>query len=51
MTFIENWHFYCFPKYEFNYFINRCEAFGQKPAIKVILLILIIFRHTSTEVD
>lgn len=34
--FTKEWHFYFMPKYDYNYFIDRCQFYGEKkPEIKV----------------
>lgn len=39
MTLMKDWHFVCAPKYEFNYFLNRCQDYGTKPLLKVHLFL------------
>ena len=35
MRLVKDWHFLCIPRYDFNYFLNRCQEFGTKPIIRV----------------
>lgn len=32
---MQEWHYVVMPKYDFNYFVDRCQKFGNGPLIKV----------------
>ena len=39
MKHIRNWHYMVMPKYDFDYFLDRCNKFGAQNIIKVIIFI------------
>ena len=35
LTFMKEWHFHFIPRYNYSYFLDRCQEFGRKPNVKV----------------
>jgi hypothetical protein len=39
INYTREWHYSLMPKYEYNYFLERIEKFGNTPHIKVYNLV------------
>lgn len=43
LLFMKEWHYYFMPKYEYDYFLDRCQGFGEKKADVKVTKLSILF--------